>query len=326
MFVKMSTKQNSFVSSISEFVIVAFQVIYIVIRSCMANLLWFVDKNYKGIQDDVVLITGGGQGIGRQLAVEFAKHKPKQIILWGISEDRLAATATAVSLHRVPCQYMICDVSDRQQVVAKAKKVQELFGRVDILVNNAGIVFGNSFVDSVPEEVKKTVSVNTLGQIWMMKAFVPDMIDRNHGHIVSMNSMLGLMGLAGAADYAASKHALTGYMESLQVELVSEKKMGVHITSVHPYMVDTGMFAGCTTRFPWIFPELHKEYVATKILEAVLTNQPVLLLPRVMYLAVVAKSILPVEAVLLLYRYVGVDCSMDSFHGNKNKPITEKSD
>jgi len=52
-------------------------------------------------------------------------------------------------------------------VIFQAKKVQELFGRVDILVNNAGIVFGNSFVDSVPEEVNKTVSVNTLGQIWV---------------------------------------------------------------------------------------------------------------------------------------------------------------
>ena len=52
-------------------------------------------------------------------------------------------------------------------IIFQAKKVQELFGRVDILVNNAGIVFGNSFVDSVPEEVKKTVSVNTLGQIWV---------------------------------------------------------------------------------------------------------------------------------------------------------------
>ena len=81
-----------------------------------------------------------------------------------------------------------------------------------------------------------------------MKAFVADMINRNHGHIVCINSMLGLMGLAGAADYSASKHALTGYMESLQLELVREKTTGVHVTSVHPYLVDTGMFAGCTTR------------------------------------------------------------------------------
>lgn len=82
-----------------------------------------------------------------------------------------------------------------------------------------------------------------------MKAFVPDMLDQKHGHIVCINSMLGLMGCAGAADYAASKHALTGYMESLQVELVDKRKAGVHITSVHPYLVDTGMFAGCTTRW-----------------------------------------------------------------------------
>ena len=75
----MSTKQTSLVSVIYELIVVAFKVIYVIIRSCVTNLLWFVDKNCKSIEDDVVLITGGGKGIGRQLAVEFAKHKPKQV-------------------------------------------------------------------------------------------------------------------------------------------------------------------------------------------------------------------------------------------------------
>ena len=65
-----------------------------------------------------------------------------------------------------------------------------------------------------------------------------------------MNSMLGLMGLSGAADYSASKFALKGFMESLDMEMSSQRKDSrIHITSVHPYLIDTDMFAGCTTRF-----------------------------------------------------------------------------
>jgi len=70
----------------------------------------------------------------------------------------------------------------------------------------------------------------------------------NHGHIVTVNSMLGLMGLAGAVDYSASKHAAMGLTESLQYELLNEGMQGIHFTNVHPYLIDTEMFAGCTTR------------------------------------------------------------------------------
>ena len=75
------------------------------------------------------------------------------------------------------------------------------------------------------------------------------MVNRNHGHIVSINSVLGLQGLAGAADYCASKHAVTGFMESLYYELHAAGKSGVYVTSVHPYIINTDMFAGCRTRY-----------------------------------------------------------------------------
>ena len=71
-------------------------------------------------------------------------------------------------------------------------------------------------------------------------------IDR--GHIVCINSMLGLMGLNGAADYSSSKFALTGFMESLNMEIKAEGKKHVYTTSVHPYLIDTDMFMGCKTR------------------------------------------------------------------------------
>ena len=74
------------------------------------------------------------------------------------------------------------------------------------------------------------------------------MLERDHGHIVNMNSMLGVMGLAGASDYSATKHASVGLSESLWFEIRSSGKENVHITNMHPYLVDTEMFAGCVTR------------------------------------------------------------------------------
>jgi len=81
-----------------------------------------------------------------------------------------------------------------------------------------------------------------------IKAFLPSMLANNHGHIVSINSLLGLMGLAGATEYCASKFGALGLHEALSQEVARERKSGVFLTSVHPYQVDTSMFAGVKTR------------------------------------------------------------------------------
>ena len=74
------------------------------------------------------------------------------------------------------------------------------------------------------------------------------MLENNHGHLVFINSMLGIMGLAGAAEYSSSKFGSAGFVETLKLEIANEKKDNVHVTIIHPYLVETGMFSGCETR------------------------------------------------------------------------------
>lgn len=82
-----------------------------------------------------------------------------------------------------------------------------------------------------------------------VRAFLPSMLERGHGHVVSINSMLGLMGLAGAGDYNASKFGALGLHEALMMEVARDGRGGVRVTSVHPNQVDTDMFAGVQSRF-----------------------------------------------------------------------------
>lgn len=286
-------------------------------RAFVGAIFFFWPRKYKDIQGDVVLITGGGKGIGRLVANEFAKRRPKQLILWGRHEETLSATAKAIQMKGVACDYMVCDVSNRDQVQFLANDVKRSYGGVDILVNNAGIVYGNSVVSSHPEDIEKTIEVNLLAQFWTVKEFLPAMLTRNHGHIVSVNSMLGLMGLGGAADYSASKFGAHGFIEALRMELARDGKDGIHVTSIHPYLVNTDMFEGIKPRFQSLFPPLDKHYVAWKIVNAVCINQDFCIIPRTMYLFNFLKQILPCETLLLLQKFMRLDRAMDTFHARK---------
>ena len=82
-----------------------------------------------------------------------------------------------------------------------------------------------------------------------IKSFMPAMMDNNHGHIVFVNSMLGLIGLGGATDYSASKFGQLGLFEGLGLEIMRAGKNGVFLTSIHPYQVNTDMFSGAETRY-----------------------------------------------------------------------------
>ncbi|RUS71132.1 hypothetical protein EGW08_021111 [Elysia chlorotica] len=269
----------------------------------------------KDLTEEVILITGGGRGIGRSLALQFAQKQPKHIILWERNETALSNTAKDVQKLGVNCSFMLCDVSSKDQVYAMAKEVQAKFGHVTILVNNAGVVNPGSFLTN--EKFEQTLHTNTFAHFWTTRAFLPSMIELNRGHIVTVSSMLGLAGLNRVVDYCTSKFAATGFSEALNLELRDIGVTGVNITTVHPYLVDNAMFAGATTRFPSLFPPVPEEYLSEKILAAVLSNRSVLCVPRLMYFVVLFYCIAPVSAVLAVMKFLQVNKTIDHLHSEQ---------
>ncbi|XP_035993713.1 epidermal retinol dehydrogenase 2 isoform X2 [Fundulus heteroclitus] len=151
------------------------------------------------------------------------------------------------------------------------------------------------------------------------KAFLPAMIANNHGHLVSIASSAGLIGVNGLADYCASKFAAVGFAESVGLELQATGKDGIKTTIVCPYFINTGMFDGCQTKWPRLLPILNAENVAKKIIHAVLTDQVYLLLPKSMYFIAALKNFLPTKQGILLGQYLGAFNLMDTFRGRSKK-------
>jgi all-trans-retinol dehydrogenase (NAD+) len=265
----------------------------------------------------VVLITGAASGIGRLLAGELARRGAR-LVLWDLGTERLAGVRSEIAelTGREPAGYG-CDVSDRHAVAETAARVRAEVGEVDVLVNNAGVVSGRCLVDLPDEKIEQTFAVNTLALYWTTKAFLPSMIDRRRGHIVTIASAAALVGVAKQTDYSASKHAAFGFDESLRVELARTAPSLV-TTVVCPFYINTGMFAGVKTRFPLLLPILEQDDVARKIARAIERDRRLLVMPPLVRI-LPAMRVLPPRAFDAMMNLFGVNRTMDDFVG-RNEP------
>ncbi|XP_067108928.1 short chain dehydrogenase/reductase family 16C, member 5a [Osmerus mordax] len=279
----------------------------------------FISPKRKNVTGEIVLITGAGSGIGRLMALEFSALGVS-LVLWDINQDGMKETARlAKEAGAVRVSYYLCDCSDKAEVYRVADQVKKEVGDVSILINNAGIVTGKKFMDAPDSLIEKTVQVNTMAHFWTYKAFLPAMVANNHGHLVSVASSAGLIGVNGLADYCASKFAAVGFAESVALELLATGKDGVKTTIVCPYFINTGMFDGCQTKWPRLLPILEPGYVAQQVVRAVLTDQTYLLMPHSLYWIMGLKNILPVKLGVVLGLYLGAFSVMDSFRGRSKK-------
>ncbi|KAL6266910.1 hypothetical protein P5V15_003738 [Pogonomyrmex californicus] len=197
----------------------------------------------NSVTDEIVLITGAGHGIGKELAVQYACLGAKVVCLDVNKQTNEETTQEIKTLGKSSVYAYHCDVTKREDVFAVAKKIKEEVGDVTILVNNAGIMPCRVFLDFTTDEIMQTFNVNVLAHFWMLQAFLPNMIEKNHGHIVALSSMAGIVGFPNLVPYSASKHAVSGLMEALDDELRmhSEGKSEIKFTTIYPYMVDTGL-------------------------------------------------------------------------------------
>jgi len=267
----------------------------------------------KSFRNQVVLITGGASGIGRRMALDLAQ-KGAVLVIWDIHQERLDETVEELSnvgAHRA--HGFVCDISNRQEVYTTASKVKEAVGDVDILINNAGIVSGKSILEIEDEKIEATFGVNTLALFWTAKAFLPGMLKRNHGHIVTIASSAGLVGVSKLTDYCASKWAAVGFDESLRMELRSTSP-GVKTTIVCPFFIDTGMFDGVKSRFARLLPILSEEEATRRIIKAVSKEQPRLIMPALVSIVPVVRA-LPVWFFDKTADILGINMSMDEFQG-----------
>ncbi|XP_074644566.1 3-ketodihydrosphingosine reductase-like isoform X1 [Tubulanus polymorphus] len=191
-----------------------------------------------------VLITGGSSGIGKAIAIETVK-RGACVTIFARKMDLLLAAKKEVEQHISDSSkqkvliYSVDVASDFESVEKAVNQAQDKLGPVDALINSAGFSIAGRCEDLELEDIKRLMSVNYFGCVHSTRAVIKVMKERHHGRIVYVSSQAGQVGLFGFSAYSASKFALRGFAESLQMEL---KPYNVHITLAYPPDTDTPGF------------------------------------------------------------------------------------
>ncbi|HEX8550416.1 MAG TPA: 3-oxoacyl-[acyl-carrier-protein] reductase [Abditibacteriaceae bacterium] len=189
------------------------------------------------LENKVALITGARRGIGRAIALEFARNGADCILWARTAPDDLADEIRALGRKAVAAAV---DVSEADAVDAGVKSAVAEFGRIDILVNNAGITDDGLLLRMKLEQWQRVIDVNLTGAFHCTKAVARPMLKSGGGRIINISSVIGQMGNAGQANYAASKAGLIGFTKSIAKELGSR---GVTVNAIAPGFVETDMTA-----------------------------------------------------------------------------------
>lgn len=266
----------------------------------------------KDVRGKVFLVTGGAMGMGRAVAERFARDGAG-VVLWDLNEKALNETVEDFKKRGWKVHGYVVDVTDRAKVYETADKVKKEVGFVEVVMNNAGIVKGGPFLDVDDEAHFKTMDVNFNAYMWVTKAFLPDMIERNQGHFINVASAAGLTYVPLMTSYCASKAAVVHFTDALRLEMKRLKHKGIRFTIVCPSYVKTGMFEG--VKAPLVTPWMEVDEMADKIYEGYHRNKNMVAEPLMVKFVPFLKGLLPRTVYDVAETPLGVSRSMESWRG-----------
>lgn len=259
-----------------------------------------------------VLITGGASGIGKIMGRMALEKGASTLIIWDINPVSIESARKELGKIGKVRGYVV-DVSDNAKVTEAYAQTVKDCGDVDILINNAGIITSNKTFDQQTEnEIVRTMNINTIAPMFVARAVLPDMLKRNRGHICTIASAGGMLSNPKMSVYAASKWGVIGWSDSVRIEL-QELKSDVHVTTIAPYYINTGMFDGVKSP---IIPILKPEYVSRKVIKAIEKNKIFKGIPFGFHFIRFWQTILPVKVFDFFFGKVfGIYHAMDQFKG-----------
>lgn len=278
------------------------------------NFVWIMVKTTfhyffqakKSVRHDIVLITGSAKGLGRHLAIEFAKLGSILVLIdYDDAENQKTIeliSSKGLNTSSIFCYH--CDLKSREEIEITSRTIKKDIGDVTIIVNNAGISHFKSFMECNEEEFISTLRVNLFSSYWILKEFLPSMIRKNHGHIISIANSSGLFGFCHMSDTSTSKFAMVGMMEALDHEMNLAGYDGVITTHVYSASFKSALYSKSRRFFNYITEPMDPKFVAKRIMNAVLRNKKMVCIPKVLYSLAAIKSILPPKAFMLLADFI----------------------
>ncbi|MEE4022520.1 SDR family oxidoreductase [Gordonia sp. PKS22-38] len=198
----------------------------------------------KDFRDKVVVITGAGSGMGRDLAVKLGQLGAK-LAISDLNPEGLAVTEKLVAETGAPVHAQLLNVAEREAVLEYADTVVAHYGTVNVIFNNAGIAHHGEIERTEFKDIERVMDVDYWGVVNGTKAFLPHIIASGDGHIVNTSSLFGLLSEPGQAAYNSAKFAVRGFTEALNQEMIVAKHP-VKVTCVHPGGIKTAIARNAT--------------------------------------------------------------------------------